>query len=72
MDIKQGNNVLLSPAPEPEDYLAATNSYLEIIMYATDSAGLVSTTSRNVQPRLVDLCIDSEPQGLEIFVDEYK
>lgn len=71
LDIKQGNNMLLSPAPEPEDYLAATNSYLEIIMYATDSAGLVSTTSRNVQPRLVDLCIDSEPQGLEVFVDEY-
>ena len=71
LDIKPGNDMLLFPAPEPEDYLAATNSYLEIIMYATDSAGLVSTTTRNVQPRLVDLCIDSEPQGLEVFVDEY-
>jgi len=71
LDQKVGNDMLLFPAPEPEDYLAATNSYLEIIMYATDSNGLVSTASRNVQPRLVELCVDSEPQGLEIFVDEY-
>lgn len=71
LDQKAGNNMLLFPAPEPEDYLAATNSYLEIIMYATDSSGLVSSTSRNVYPRLVDLCVDSEPQGLEIFVDEF-
>lgn len=71
LDTKAGNDMLLFPAPEPEDYLAATNSYLEIIMYATDSNGLVSSTSRNVQPRLVQLCVDSEPQGLEIFVDEF-
>jgi hypothetical protein len=61
----------LSPGPEPEDYLAATNSYLEIIMYATDSNGLVSETIRNVYPRTVEVCIDSEPQGLEVYVDEY-
>lgn len=71
LDVKTGNDMLLFPAPEPEDYLAATNSYLEVIMYATDANGLVSTTSRNVQPRMVDLCVDSEPQGLEIFVDEF-
>ena len=71
LDQKVGNDMLLFPAPEPEDYLAATNSYLEIIMYATDINGLVSTATRNVQPRLVQVCVDSEPQGLEIFVDEY-
>ncbi len=71
LDEKTGNDMLLFPAPEPEDYLAATNSYLEIIMYATDSSGLISSTSRNVHPHLVDLCVDSEPQGLEIFVDEF-
>lgn len=71
LDQKTGNDMLLFPAPEPEDYLAATNSYLEIIMYATDANGLVSTQSRNVRPRLVELCVDSQPQGLEIFVDEY-
>lgn len=61
----------ISAAPEPEDYLAATNSYLEIIMYATDANGLVSEAVRNVYPRKIELCIDSEPQGLEIYVDEY-
>jgi hypothetical protein len=61
----------LSSAPNPEDYLAATNSYLEVIMYATDDYGLTSTTVRNVYPRLVEVCIDSEPQGLEVYVDEY-
>ena len=71
LDEKAGNNMLLFPAPEPEDYLAATNSYLEIIMYATDSNGLISTMSRNVYPRLVEVCVDSEPQGLEVLVDEY-
>mmetsp|Transcript_22440 Transcript_22440/g.62495 ORF Transcript_22440/g.62495 Transcript_22440/m.62495 type:complete len:867 (-) Transcript_22440:179-2779(-) len=71
LDQKTGNNMNLFPAPAPEDYLAATNSYLEIIMYATDSNGLVSTMSRNVYPRIVELCIDSEPQGLEVYVDEY-
>jgi len=71
LDQKIGNDINLFPAPEPEDYLAATNSYLEIIMYATDANGLVSTMSRNVYPRTVELCIDSEPQGLEVYVDEY-
>jgi hypothetical protein len=61
----------LSSAPNPEDYLAATNSYLEVIMYATDDYGLTSTTVRNVYPQLVEVCIDSEPQGLEVYVDEY-
>mmetsp|Transcript_29124 Transcript_29124/g.32691 ORF Transcript_29124/g.32691 Transcript_29124/m.32691 type:complete len:901 (-) Transcript_29124:137-2839(-) len=71
LDEKTGNNMQLFPAPEPEDYLAATNSYLEIIMYATDLNGLVSTSTRNVYPRLVEVCVDSEPQGLEVYVDEY-
>ncbi|VEU41729.1 unnamed protein product [Pseudo-nitzschia multistriata] len=71
LDEKAGNDIDLFPAPEPEDYLAATNSYLEVIMYATDANGLVSTTSRNIYPRIVELCIDSEPQGLEVYVDEY-
>jgi len=71
LDQTNGNNLQLSSAPEPEDYLAATNSYLEIIMYATDDTGLTSTAVRNVYPRLVQVCVDSEPQGLEVYVDEY-
>ena len=71
LDQTVGNNLQLSPGPEPEDYLAATNSYLEIIMYAKDDTGLTSTMVRNVYPQLVEVCIDTEPQGLEVWVDEY-
>ncbi|KAG7366000.1 PKD domain containing protein [Nitzschia inconspicua] len=71
LDQTAGNNLQISPAPEPEDYHAATNSYLAIIMYATDSNGLVSETVRYVYPRTIEVCIDSEPQGLEVYVDEY-
>jgi hypothetical protein len=67
----QGNNLNLFPAPEPEDFLAATNTYLEIVMTATDNIGIQSTVSRNVYPMIIEICIDSEPQGLEIFVDQY-
>eukprot|EP00529_Nitzschia_sp_RCC80_P000438 CAMPEP_0113452280 /NCGR_PEP_ID=MMETSP0014_2-20120614/6766_1 /TAXON_ID=2857 /ORGANISM="Nitzschia sp." /LENGTH=878 /DNA_ID=CAMNT_0000343649 /DNA_START=629 /DNA_END=3265 /DNA_ORIENTATION=- /assembly_acc=CAM_ASM_000159 len=66
-----GNNFQLFPAPEPEDYLAATNSFLKIIMTATDSNGIQTTTERDVYPRVIEMCVDSEPQGLEIYVDEY-
>lgn len=71
LDVTDGNDIQLSSAPSPEDYMAATNSYLEIIMSATDSNGLVATAVREVYPRLIEVCIDSEPQGLEIMVDEY-
>src|SRR5262249_34708192 len=39
-----GNNLPLI-APAPEDLLAATNSYLELILTATDSHGLSKTVS---------------------------
>ena len=66
-----GNNFDLDPAPAPEDFLAATNSYLEIIMHATDADGLMTTISRNVQPKKVIIDIDSNPQGLQVLVDEF-
>jgi PKD repeat protein len=66
-----GNNFKLDPAPSPEDFKAAANSYLEIIMYATDSYGLVTNVSRNIYPKKVFITIDSIPRGLEVFVDEY-
>jgi PKD repeat protein len=66
-----GNNFDLDPAPAPEDFSAATNSYLEIILHATDDNGLTSTISRNIQPKKVIIDIDSDPQGLQVFVDEF-
>ena len=66
-----GNDFDLDPAPAPEDFSAATNSYLEIIMYATDGDGLTTTISRNIQPKKVIIDIDSDPQGLQVLVDEF-
>jgi PKD repeat protein len=71
LDRTQGNDFDLDPAPDPEDFLAATTSYLEVIMYATDDNGLTTTVSRNIQPKKVILDIDSSPQGLQVLVDEF-
>jgi PKD repeat protein len=66
-----GNGFKLDPAPPPEDFSASETSYLEIILYATDSFGLVTTISRDVVPKKVFLSINSTPSGLEVLVDEY-
>jgi len=64
-----GNKLDLSPAPEPEDFYASTNSYLEIILYATDDVGLTRKVSRYVQPSLVEVGIDSNLEGSRIEVN---
>lgn len=69
LDETNGNSIVLPPAPEPEDYDAAGNSYLEIILTATDSDGLSTTIARIVQPKLVYVDFDTNPSGLEIFLD---
>ena len=66
-----GNAMELFPAPEPEDFLAATNSYLKIIMYATDDNGLTTEIFVDVQPKKVQVSINSIPKGLTVLVDEY-
>jgi glucose/arabinose dehydrogenase/PKD repeat protein len=71
LDKTRGNDLLLFPAPEPEDFHAATNSYLEVILYATDKDGLTTTISRRVNPLLVQLDVDSDPQGLKVLIDEF-
>jgi glucose/arabinose dehydrogenase len=65
-----GNNFDLHPAPEPEDFYASSNSYLEIILYATDDYGLTTKVSRTVQPELVSVGINTSPSGLKIRVDD--
>jgi glucose/arabinose dehydrogenase len=50
----------------PEDLLATTNSYLEVILTATDSAGATATVSHDVQPKLVNLTFTSKPGGLNL------
>lgn len=62
-----GNNIPLT-APQPEDLLAATNSYLEIQLTATDSASLSSTVTRNLDPRKVTLNFDTVPGTMSVRV----
>ena len=63
-----GNNLQFQ-APQPEDLLAATNSYLVIDLTATDSKGLKRTTTRNLQPRKVNVTFASNPSGLTLYVE---
>lgn len=61
----------LSPAPEPEDFWAATNSFLKIVFYATDDDGLTTEVQRDVLPTSVIVDVDSKPPGLAVTIDEY-
>jgi hypothetical protein len=70
LDITNGNNILLPACPSPEDLLAATNSYLEIILTVTDDMGLKTTVTRDFAPNTRQVTIDSVPQGLVLKVDE--
>ena len=63
-----GNNLTFQ-APGPEDLAATTNSYLEILLTATDASGASSTVRRALQPRLVDVTFDSAPSGAAIMVN---
>lgn len=70
LDLTQGNKLYIHPAPEPEDLHASTNSYLEIILYAIDTNGLVSKASQIVNPTLVEVDIISNSPGTIIFVND--
>jgi glucose/arabinose dehydrogenase len=60
-----GNDVQIT-GPTPEDLLAASNSYLEIQLTATDSRGLTTTVTRDLLPRKVDLTFGANPSGLKV------
>lgn len=68
LDPTSGNNIDIV-TPEPEDLLAATNSHLEVLLTATDSAGVSTTVSRIVQPEKVNLTFESVPSGLDLTLD---
>jgi PKD repeat protein len=66
------NDVDLFPAPEPEDFWAATNSFLKVIMYATDNYGLTTEVQMDVQPNIIMVdIVDSIPSGLTVNVDDF-
>jgi glucose/arabinose dehydrogenase len=52
--------------PEPEDAAAAANSYLEVILTATDSRGLSRTTSMDILPSKVNVNLATSPAGLPL------
>jgi glucose/arabinose dehydrogenase/PKD repeat protein len=60
-----GNNLTFT-APAPEDFVSAQTSYLEVILTATDSSGVSTTVTRNIQPRRVRLTFASNPTGLNL------
>jgi hypothetical protein len=70
LDATTGNDIELDPAPEPEDFSAAGNSYLEILLTATSSNGLKTTVSRNILPKTIYVVFDTVPTGLELSIDE--
>jgi glucose/arabinose dehydrogenase len=63
-----GNNLTFT-APAPEDLDAATGSFLEIRLTATDSQGLSSTVVQNFQPRKVNITFATNPPGLGLTVN---
>lgn len=65
-----GNNIEVDPAPGPEDFFAAGNSYLEILLTGTDKDGISATVSRKIMPKTVNIDFDSEPTGLSITLDD--
>ncbi len=67
LDTTMGNNIPIV-GPEPEELSAATNSYLEIILTATDSFGVSTTVSRNIYPKTVPITFGTSPSGLQLEV----
>ena len=68
LDPTVGNDLTVV-APEPEDFNSTEDSYIEVLLTATDSSGLSATVSRVVQPRRVDLTFDTVPAGLDVVVE---
>lgn len=63
-----GNAVPLT-GPPPEDLDAAANSYLEVQLSATDSAGVTSTASRRFDPAKVAVTVATAPTGRTVTVN---
>ena len=63
-----GNNLTFT-APPPEDLAATAGSFLEIRLTATDSQGLSTTITQNLQPRRVNITLTTKPGGLALTVN---
>ncbi len=65
-----GNNITFT-APAPEDLPAATGSFLEIRLTATDANGLSTTVVQNLQPRKVNIGFDALQAGIRFNVNGF-
>jgi glucose/arabinose dehydrogenase len=65
-----GTTTDLAGAPEPEDFTAAGNSYLKVLLTGTDSIGLSATVEIDIMPKLVYIVFDTVPSGLQLSLDE--
>ena len=65
LDPTVGNNLTIV-GPEPEDFNSTQDSYLEVLLTATDSKGLSTTISQAVQPRRVNLTFQTVPTGFNL------
>lgn len=65
-----GYSAEIPPAPEPEDFSAAGNSYLKVLLTGTDSIGLSTTVERNIMPKTAYVDFDTIPSNLELSLDE--
>lgn len=63
-----GNDVTFV-APGPEDLPAAANSYLRVSLTATDSQGVTTTVTRDLQPRKVAVTLATSPAGRTLTVN---
>ncbi|MGH2794936.1 MAG: PKD domain-containing protein, partial [Actinomycetota bacterium] len=63
-----GNNLTFQ-APAPEDLAATTNSFLEVILTATDSGGLSTTVTRTLMPKTVAITFATNPAGRIVNVN---
>lgn len=55
--------------PAPEDLLAASNSFLEVRLTATDRFGATATVTQNLLPRTVPVTFETAPAGLQLMVN---
>ena len=72
LDATRGNMILAPPAPSPEDFQASTNSFLRVLLTATDpKTNLTGTIIRDVMPETQALYFSTDPPGLELTLDGF-
>ena len=72
LDPTKGNMIKAPPAPSPEDFLASTNSFLRVMLTATDpKTNLTGTIVRDIQPETKTLYFATDPPGLELTLDGF-